>query len=357
MSEKYFLGAMTAQGFSTQFRSIMADKSFFTFILKGGAGTGKSSIMKKIANEFETTEHVTRFYCSSDPASLDAVVLHGSKAIICDGTAPHVMECDYPGVCQKIVNLGQYWDEKKLADFKDEIIDVTDKNKSMLARSKRFSTALSNVCFDTYNCAEGCLLVEKLKGFAHRFAKRIFRNKGTGEGKSDMRQLTCLTEYGCMTQKETLESYLDVYAMNDEYYAASHMLVKLMSEEAMKRGYDVIICPAVIFNNTVYEHLLIPEAGIALVANTPISKLDCFDRCINMSRFYDKGKISALKARLRLNRVTAVDLAEEVYATIKKAKKIHDEIEDHYISAMDFKALDKVCDMISREIHERTIQP
>jgi len=88
MSEKYFLGAMTQNGFSTEFGKIMADKEYFTFILKGGAGTGKSSLMKKIAAEFEPTEDVTRFYCSSDPASLDAIVLHTSKAIICDGTAP-----------------------------------------------------------------------------------------------------------------------------------------------------------------------------------------------------------------------------------------------------------------------------
>ena len=49
MSEKYFLGAMTQNGFSTEFGKIMADKEYFTFILKGGAGTGKSSLMKKIA--------------------------------------------------------------------------------------------------------------------------------------------------------------------------------------------------------------------------------------------------------------------------------------------------------------------
>lgn len=70
---------MTQNGFSTEFGKIMADKEYFTFILKGGAGTGKSSLMKKIAAEFEPTEDVTRFYCSSDPASLDAIVLHTSK--------------------------------------------------------------------------------------------------------------------------------------------------------------------------------------------------------------------------------------------------------------------------------------
>ena len=91
MSEKYFLGAMTQNGFSTEFGKIMADKEYFTFILKGGAGTGKSSLMKKIAAEFEPTEDVTRFYCSSDPASLDAIVLHTSKAIICDGATCYGM--------------------------------------------------------------------------------------------------------------------------------------------------------------------------------------------------------------------------------------------------------------------------
>lgn len=356
MSEKYFLGAMTQNGFSTEFGKIMADKEYFTFILKGGAGTGKSSLMKKIAAEFEPTEDVTRFYCSSDPASLDAIVLHTSKAIICDGTAPHVMECSYPGVCQKIINLGEYWDEEKLKAFRSEIIEVTDKNKSLLARSKRFTTALSNVCFDTYNCGEGCLLEEKLKSFTERSAKRLLNKKGSGSGKTDLRQLTALTEYGCMTQLATLDSYLDVFAMNDDYYAASHKFVTLMAQQAVKRGYDVILCPAILFGNTLYEHLLILEAGIAFVINSPISKLDGFEKAINMGRFYDKKKISALKTRLRLDKVTASDLAEEVYSGIKKAKKVHDEIEKYYIAAMDHTALNKVCDSISREIHERTIK-
>lgn len=290
MSEKYFLGAMTQNGFSTEFGKIMADKEYFTFILKGGAGTGKSSLMKKIAAEFEPTEDVTRFYCSSDPASLDAIVLHTSKVIICDGTAPHVMECSYPGVCQKIINLGEYWDEEKLKAFRSEIIEVTDKNKSLLARSKRFTTALSNVCFDTYNCGEGCLLEEKLKSFTERSAKRLLNKKGSGSGKTDLRQLTALTEYGCMTQLATLDSYLDVFAMNDDYYAASHKFVTLMAQQAVKRGYDVILCPAILFGNTLYEHLLIPEAGIAFVINSPISQLDGFEKAINMGRFYDKKR-------------------------------------------------------------------
>ena len=49
MSEKYFLGAMTQNGFSTEFGKIMADKEYFTFILKGGAGKiGRASCRERV---------------------------------------------------------------------------------------------------------------------------------------------------------------------------------------------------------------------------------------------------------------------------------------------------------------------
>ena len=90
--------------------------------------------------------------------------------------------------------------------------------------------------------------------------------------------------------------------------------------------------------NTLYEHLLI-GGWHRICDKFPISKLDGFEKAINMGRFYDKKKISALKTRLRLDKVTASDLAEEVYSGIKKAKKVHDEIEKYYIAAMDHAAL------------------
>ena len=59
MSEKYFLGSMTPGGFVTQFGEYVNSDSFYTYVLKGAAGTGKSSLMKKIADRFEESENVT----------------------------------------------------------------------------------------------------------------------------------------------------------------------------------------------------------------------------------------------------------------------------------------------------------
>lgn len=145
MSEVYFLGATTSNGFSTQFGKVIEESGMYTYILKGGAGTGKSSLMKKVANHFEKTQHVERYYCSSDPNSLDAVVLNSSKVVIVDGTSPHVFDPLVPGVAQKIINLGDYWNEEMLKANGEAITQVTAANKSMLARAKRFTAAVSNI--------------------------------------------------------------------------------------------------------------------------------------------------------------------------------------------------------------------
>ena len=38
---------------------------------------------------------------------------------------------------------------------------------------------------------------------------------------------------------------------------------------------------------------------------------------------------------------------------LEDAKRVHDEIEKYYIDAMDFAALDEVCDDICYDIHRR----
>lgn len=355
MSEKYFLGAMTQYGFSTEFASIMEDPNYFTYILKGGAGTGKSSLMKNVANEFEDTQEVIRFYCSSDPDSLDAIVLKDSKITIVDGTSPHVFDPKYPGVCQKIINLGDNWDEAKLKSQKDKIISVTDKNKSLMARAKRFSTALSNVCGDTYFCGLSLVSSDKLEGFLTRFTKKILSRKGSGDGKKMVRQLTALTKYGCYTHTDTLENYLDIYYMTDDYFACSHLIIEEISKEAVRRGYNVILCSSHVFNNNVYEHLLIPEAGVALISVNPLTEIDTVGgKIINLGRFYEKQLVSKLKSRLKMNRLTMKSLSQEVYSTLESAKAAHDEIEKYYISAMDFKKIDSIRENLIEEIRNKT---
>jgi len=354
MAEKFFLGAMTPNGFSTHISEYVNSKSHYTYILKGGAGTGKSSLMKKIADRFEPAENVTRFYCSSDPDSLDAVVLHSSKAVIVDGTAPHVFDPIYPGVCQKIVNLGYYWNDAMLAADGEKIIAAAEHNKSLMAAAAGYNAALGKVCGDTYACAGEFVDREKLSAFAKRFCKRLFGKSRGSRGERGVRQLSALTRYGYMTFTETLENYLDVYVLSDSCFFAADMFISQVAEQAQALGFDVRLSPCLQLGGQVWEHLLIGELGIAIVSADPLTRLVRRNaQVINMQRFYDKGGMQKYKKRLKTNAALIRELSQTAGSAMNDAKAVHDELESYYIKAMDFDGIARATENIAAEISER----
>lgn len=350
MSEKYFLGAMTGHGFSTAFSELMGEKGCYTYILKGGAGTGKSSLMKRVAGEFEENESVVRFYCSSDPASLDAVLLKESRVIIVDGTSPHIFDPVYPGCCQRIIDLGEFWDAERLKKNRDGIIAVTDKNKSLLARARRYTAALTDICYDSFHCALGCIDGGKLGGLVDE----LLSGQGSGVGRRDIRQLTALTEHGCMTQLETLDDYHEIYAICDEGFAGTHKLIELAAAEAVKRGFDVVLCPSHSFDNDIFEHLLIPEAGVAFISSSPITGLNPEGaKKIGEDRLYDECRLAAAGTRFKQNGRFIDELIAEIADSIKAAKQVHDEIEGYYIESMDYDGINEFTGRLIERIRER----
>lgn len=354
MSEKYFLGAVSGGRFRTEFEDLIRDSGRFTYILKGGAGTGKSTMMKKIAEHFEKTHRVIRFCCSSDPASLDAVVIPELGAAVCDGTAPHVFEPIYPGICQKYLDLGQFWDSAGLLGSKDEIIAAADKNRSLLTRAQRFTSAASDICSDTCQLGCDCLLGEKTEAFVKRFEKHLLGKHGSGTGEKRLLRLTALTEHGFLTMSETLAVCAERYILHDDLFAASDYLLSRLADEAVSRGYDVILSPEQMLADAGYQHLIIPELSAALISGSYADRtLEEGAKRINLMRFYDKKALSDRRMRLRMNKAAADDLIREAAVTIRTAKSVHDDLESYYIAAMDFSKLDELTAKVISEIENR----
>ena len=350
--DEFFLGAVTANGFTTSFDKVIANGDYFTYILKGGAGTGKSSLMKKIESELDEGSRAV-YHCSSDPNSLDAVVLDDYKAIIVDGTAPHTFDPCLPGIGQVIVNLGEFWNESELVTNKDEIISAMKLNKSYLARGGRYVRALSDICFDTYSLAGEALDVSGIKELAARIAKRVITGKGGGKGELSQKQLSAVTMEGFKTYSETLLKHSRVYSFSDDCFAASGALFDELAACASSKGYDVLVCVSQLLNDDVTEHLIIPELDVAFVSVNKLTDTPHSGRAVNLSRYYD-SELMALKApRLRLNRSAARTLMDEAAKTLTLAKAAHDDIEKYYISAMDFTALDKLTKKLVTRIKKR----
>ncbi len=130
-NKSFFAAANGFGGFKSIFNEVLKRNELSRlFILKGGPGTGKSSIMKAII-KYANQEgiYAEAIWCSSDTNSLDGVILtDGDKSVaIIDGTAPHTMDPVYPGARDEIINLGDSFDIQHLKKHSEKIYEYTAK--------------------------------------------------------------------------------------------------------------------------------------------------------------------------------------------------------------------------------------
>lgn len=355
---KSFLGANTPNGFHSLFGELYNPyRDSRMYIIKGGPGTGKSSFMKKVAAAAEASDLDTeRICCSSDPESLDAVMVPELGLCLADGTAPHVIEPVFPGACENIINLGQFWDKEKLFEKADLLRSVSIENSIFHRRSTKYLSAAGAITEDTRRIVQASVDEAKAESFAQRFcAREAPRIKGADIGKISRRFLSGITPDGIVFFDSTVTALASrVIGLVDEYGAVSGILTERIAQTASKNGYDVIACPCPMKPDE-FEHILIPKLSLALltVKSSHTSGIP-FDRLIHARRFITSNVLKDRKNRLTFGLKTAAELTDESIELLSKAKKTHDRLESFYTEAMDFGALNIFAeDFIDREIYMR----
>ncbi len=140
--ERYFLGNNTAYGFVGYYEDELKRKDK-VILLKGGPGTGKSSILKKLANEARARGFdYELWYCSGDPASLDGIYVKQLNAAVVDATAPHASGADLPMMKDFLFDLASSLSVEKLSARKEEIQRLFAAKKQHFVRAyERLRTA------------------------------------------------------------------------------------------------------------------------------------------------------------------------------------------------------------------------
>ena len=89
---RYFLGANSRNGFFSLYDGFVdPEAGDFLYVIKGGPGCGKSTLMKRVGKAAENAGLPVEYVlCSGDPDSLDGVWLPTLHTGFVDGTAPHV---------------------------------------------------------------------------------------------------------------------------------------------------------------------------------------------------------------------------------------------------------------------------
>ena len=351
---KFFLVANTPNGFFSRFDNLYnPDEDWFCYIIKGGPGTGKSGLMKKVAKAAETRNIKTELiYCSSDPNSLDAVIFPEKKICIADGTAPHSIDPIYPGASDTIINLSDCWNASKLYDSRENIISLTKKNSNYHLRSRLYLQAYGNLYKDTLKMIKDGINKDKISSYSERLSKKLFKNKRNDFGKEKIYFISGITPDGVIFFDDTVSNYKHIYIIDDEYGIASSFLLQNIRYYAIEYGYDTITCFCPIDPQNKVECVLIPDLDFVFAVSDILHPLDGikYEKKINAQRFFDTKKIQVNKQKIKFNRKISNELLKESINSLARAKSVHDKLEEIYIQSMDFKKVNQAAESVIRSI-------
>jgi Cdc6-like AAA superfamily ATPase len=350
----YYAGGNTAQGFYSLYDSVLEGLNRL-FILKGGPGTGKSSLMKEIGEEMVSKGlDIEYLHCASDNNSIDGMIIPAFKIGIVDGTAPHVIEPKAPGVIEEYVNLGEAWDSQKLATKKNEILDL---NEAITAKFKSayetFAAALkahddiediyiSNMDFDEANKLTNELIalfygedtLSKTPKVKHRF-------------------LGAATPNGAVDFVQNLTSDIEKrYFIKGRAGSGKSTMLKKIAKAGEEKGFDVEVYHCGFDPNSL-DMVIIREKGIAIFDSTAPHEyfpdrdsdeiIDVYERCIT------PGTDEKFAEEIQVATKPYKDKMKEAISYLAEAKALRDKLESHYIDAMDFTKVDEIKQKISGE--------
>ncbi len=348
---KYFLAANSCEGFVSEFgRCYNPSDNWRAYIIKGGPGTGKSSFMRYIALKAEEN-NLNCIYCpcSSDPDSLDAVILSDKKTVILDGTAPHTLDPKYPAVCEEILNFGEFWDSEKLQG-KTEIIEITNQNKALHATASRYLQAVGQLMLDNYKTALACTQKSKTQSFAENLCKRYIP-KTNGKSYEWVRFIGGIGPKGLISYPETVENTCkELVIIKDSYGAASSIIMEEVRKTALEGGYEIITLKNPFLPSLITDHIIIPQLSIAFVTENNFISFKSDARRIHARRFTKTKLLRQSKERLKFNKKAINYLLGCASSTLAEAKTVHDKLESYYIKAMDFEKLNKFAEKFCKKI-------
>ena len=350
---QYFLGANAPTGFYSLYSELLPpEEARRVYLLKGGPGCGKSTLMRRVGAQLEAAGLDTEYIlCSGDPHSLDGLLLPELGVCLADATAPHVLEPKYPGAVECYLNLGDCYDYEALYTIRQDIMDSMRGYKACYARAYRCLEASAELSEDV----RATLLTPELPQWLARRAKGILHRElkvrcPGRTGRIKQRFLSAVTHRGYLCLYDTaLAQCPKIYELQDTCGLAHELLLPLLTG-AVERGYDVVACPDPMAPDRL-AHLLLPDAGLCFLSSTPSAVFpDRPTRRIRLDTAVDDQLLRENRPRLRFAKKVSAALLDEAVVSLGQAKSKHDTLEGLYNPHVDFDRVHTLAQQVIEEI-------
>jgi hypothetical protein len=149
---------------------------------------------------------------------------------------------------------------------------------------------------------------------------------------------------------ETLTALADViYEIDDPWGAGAHALLEDLRIRAQDHRLKVILCPSLFEGKTVWEHLFLPELGVAFTTANRYHRgawKPWVVRSLPAAEWMDMDALQEEKNAMQTCSDQAAKLVEHAEALAAQAKAVHDQLETEYAAAMDYDMLNALTERI-----------
>ena len=343
--EKYFLGANSGSGFISLYDDFCAAEGDTLHLIKGGAGCGKSSFMRRIARAAEDRGFDVEYVlCSGDPDSLDGIYIPALKLGYADATAPHVIEPRLFGVDSDYVNLGQFC----ATPPREDIRLYTAKYKACYARAYSLLAASSEIKNAPFPGLIDGDTLEKVRNRARSTAKRVLGKADSGSVKK------CFTHAisckGDIVLNESVHKLCKLNIMLDDRYGLAKHFLRELTDAAQQRGDGIIICLSPLMPEQP-EAVIFPQHGVGFFSAAVYESCESC-RHVRLDALIPRERLMAYRGEIKKSEKFFSDIMGSVYCSLAEAKRWHDELEKAYRPYIDFAALNEFAEAEIKSVLE-----
>lgn len=348
-----FAGNNTSNGFIHFFHSIFNPyESEKIYILKGGSGVGKSSLIKKFATLMESQNRSVEYiHCSSDEESLDGIWVPDYKVAMLDGTAPHMIDPIIPGAVDTILNLGEYLNQSMLQHKRKEIIQIGKEKSNCYQHAYRYLQAAGIVHLETNHLTDDTIDIKKANSFKQKFLEKVFSQTNVTSHHFSRKLFSeAYTANGYINYTPTLYHNKKVWALIGKKETLTSELLELVAKKAQEMGYhiDEYFHPLL---PHIRNHIYIYNLNI-LITSIPHEEEVRYEEKFELSHELSVSSKEFLCLQCEQNTFIESQLIDSAVQYLSKAKQHHMQLEEIYVDAMDFSQVNQCFQQLASDWKE-----